>query len=79
MNASPVLEYDAPLPKMIKGDFRKFEGLWKMQPLGGKGSCLFYELTVQGCVGMPVSLIENQLKEDLTNNLLAVEKAALDH
>ena len=42
----------------------------------GNGSCLLYELTVQGCIGMPVGLIEARLREDLKNNLLAVEKAA---
>ncbi len=62
---------------LLKGDFRRFEGSWKMEELSnGKGSRLLYELTVQGCIGMPVTLIEQRLREDLTNNLLAVEKAA---
>ena len=38
---------------------------------------MLYELTVQGCVGMPVALIEQRLRKDLKENLLAVEKAAL--
>ena len=63
---------------LIKGDFRRFEGSWKMQELqGGAGTCLLYELTVQGCIGMPVALIEQRLREDLKTNLLAVEKAAM--
>ena len=62
---------------LLKGDFRRFEGAWKMQQLSdGSGTCLLYELTVQGCLGMPVALIEQRLREDLTTNLLAVEKAA---
>ncbi len=65
---------------LIKGDFRRFEGIWSIKNLKkGEGSSLVYELTVQGCVGMPVALIENRLRKDLTNNLLAVEKAALNH
>jgi hypothetical protein len=42
-----------------------------------KGTSLFYELTVQGCIGMPVGLIEQRLRDDLAANLLAVEKEAL--
>ena len=45
----------------------------------GRGSCLLYELTVQGCIGMPVGLIEARLREDLKVNLLAVEQAAIQH
>ena len=64
---------------LLKGDFRRFEGLWKIQELNdGDGSCLLYELTVQGCLGMPVTLIEQRLREDLKTNLLAVEQAALN-
>ena len=64
---------------LIKGDFRRFEGLWKMQELEkGEGTSLLYELTVQGCLGMPVALIEQRLREDLKTNLLAVEQAALN-
>ena len=64
---------------LLKGDFRRFEGLWKMQELNDRsGTCLLYELTVQGCLGMPVALIEQRLREDLKTNLLAVEGAALN-
>ena len=61
---------------ILKGDFRRFEGSWSMQSLK-EGSCLLYELTVQGCIGMPVALIEQRLREDLSDNLLAVEQEAL--
>ena len=64
---------------LLKGDFRRFEGLWRIENLSNeKGTSLLYELTVQGCVGMPVALIEQRLREDLKTNLLAVEKAALN-
>ncbi len=61
---------------MIKGDFSRFEGNWIMRDLD-RGTSLLYELTVQGCVGMPVGLIEQRLRDDLAANLLAVEKEAL--
>ena len=62
---------------LIKGDFRRFEGAWKMKELPkDKGTWLLYELTVQGCIGMPVGLIEERLRDDLRTNILAVEKAA---
>ncbi len=65
---------------LLKGDFRRFEGSWTISNLPNEYGCsLVYELTVQGCLGMPVSLIENRLRDDLTNNLLAVEKAAFDY
>ncbi len=63
--------------KLIQGDFRRFEGSWQITELPNKqGTCLLYELTVQGCIGMPVSLIEKRLRQDLTSNLLAVEKTS---
>lgn len=62
--------------QMVKGDFRRFEGTWQI----GHDSCgttLLYELTVQGCVGMPIALIEQRLREDLAANLRAVQQEAL--
>ncbi len=62
---------------LIKGDFRRFDGSWNINCFpNGLGSSLTYELTVQGCFGMPVALIEKHLQKNLTRNLLAVEKAA---
>ena len=62
---------------LIKGDFRRFEGSWKISnsPLI-EGTYLTYELTVQGCLGMPVKLIETHLRKNLVTNLLSVEEAA---
>ena len=61
---------------LIKGDFRRFEGSWSISksPLF-EGSSLTYELVVQGCLGMPVVLIEKHLRRNLITNLLSVEKA----
>ncbi len=62
--------------KLIKGDFRRFEGSWRINSQEDDVTNLLYELTVQGCVGMPVGLIEQRLRDDLTTNLLSVEKEA---
>ena len=61
---------------MSKGDFRRFEGSWQIGHDGG-GTTLLYDLTVQGCVGMPIALIEQRLREDLAANLRAVQQEAL--
>ena len=61
--------------KMKKGDFRRFEGTWRMRTMP-EATALFYELTVQGCLGMPIGLIEQRLRDDLTTNLRAVEAEA---
>ncbi|MBL6800962.1 MAG: SRPBCC family protein [Synechococcus sp. BS307-5m-G37] len=62
--------------RMLKGDFRRFEGCWRLQAVPD-ATLLLYDLTVQGCLGMPVALIEQRLRTDLTENLLAVEKEAI--
>ena len=56
---------------MLQGDFRRCEGSWQMSELPD-GSSLIYELTVQGCLGMPIALIEERLRHDLSSNLNAV-------
>lgn len=57
---------------MTKGDFRRFEGSWRIGQ-DSAGTTLLYDLTVQGCVGMPIGLIEQRLREDLAANLRAVQ------
>ncbi|WP_353292688.1 SRPBCC family protein [Synechococcus sp. M16CYN] len=57
--------------KMVKGDFRRFEGSWQVCKLSD-GCSLVYGLTVQGCIGMPIALIEERLRDDLSSNLRAV-------
>ena len=61
--------------RMVKGDFRRFEGSWQIRRRPD-GSSLLYELTVQGCLGMPIGLIEERLRDDLTSNLDAVVQEA---
>ena len=62
---------------LIKGDFRKFEGSWKIQNIKNTSkNSLIYDLTVQGCKWMPIGMIEKRLKKDLSENLLAVDKQA---
>ena len=62
--------------KMLKGDFRRFEGAWRLQAVPDQ-TLVLYELTVQGCLGMPVALIEQRLRQDLNDNLLAVEQETI--
>ena len=62
---------------LVKGDFRGFQGYWNIQKLSGIDcNSLVYDLTVQGAFWMPVRLIEQRLRQDLTTNLLAIEEAA---
>ena len=62
---------------LIKGDFRKFEGSWKIQRIKETSkNSLIYDLTVQGCQWMPIGMIEKRLKKDLSENLIAVDKYA---
>ncbi len=62
---------------LIKGDFRKFEGSWKIQNIKDTpNNSLIYDLTVQGCQWMPIGMIEKRLKKDLSENLIAVDKQA---
>ena len=62
---------------LVRGDFRKFEGSWKIQKIKDtSNNSLIYDLTVQGCQWMPIGMIEKRLKEDLSQNLIAVDKQA---
>jgi len=62
---------------LIKGDFRKFEGSWKIQSIKNTSkNSLIYDLTVQGCQWMPIGMIEKRLKKDLSENLIAVDRQA---
>ena len=63
--------------KLMKGDFRRFEGSWRIQSLKKTNkSSLIYDLTVKGCQWMPIGMIEKRLKRDLSDNLIAVDKQA---
>ena len=62
---------------LIKGDFRKFEGSWKIQNIKDTSkNSLIYDLTVQGYQWMPIGMIEKRLKKDLSENLIAVDRQA---
>ena len=62
---------------LVRGDFRKFEGSWKIQKIKDtSNNSLIYDLTVQGCQWMPIGMIEKRLKNDLSQNLIAVDKQA---
>ena len=62
---------------LIKGDFRKFEGSWKIKKIKNTSkNSLIYDLTVQGCQWMPIGMIEKRLKKDLSENLIAVDRQA---
>ena len=63
--------------KLIKGDFRRFEGSWKIKGITNSDkNSLIYDLTVKGCQWMPIGMIEKRLKRDLSENLIAVDKQA---
>ena len=62
---------------LIKGDFRKFDGSWKIQNIKNTSkNSLIYDLTVQGCQWMPIGMIEKRLRKDLSENLIAVDRQA---
>ena len=62
---------------LVRGDFRKFEGSWKIQKIKDtSNNSLIYDLTVQGCQWMPIGMIEKRLKKDLSENLIAVDRQA---
>ncbi|EDY38229.1 cyclase/dehydrase family protein [Cyanobium sp. PCC 7001] len=61
---------------MNRGDFRRFEGVWRIGQDAGV-SILLYELIVQGRPGMPIGLIEQRLRTDLANNLRGVQMEAM--
>ena len=60
---------------MLNGDFRRFEGLWRVDR-DAVSTRLLYSLTVQGKPGMPIGLIEQRLQQDLASNLRGVQREA---
>ena len=62
---------------LIKGDFRRFEGSWKIQKIKETSKIsLIYDLTVQGVQWMPIGMIEKRRKKHLSENLIAVDRQA---
>ncbi|MEB3321294.1 MAG: SRPBCC family protein [Synechococcaceae cyanobacterium] len=62
--------------RMLAGDFRCFEGSWKVGT-DPTSSWLLYDLTVQGKPGMPIGLIEQRLQQDLASNVRGVQQEAV--
>ena len=63
---------------MVEGDFKAFEGTWKLEPCGDNSfTKLIYELTVCPPRAIPVLLIERHLCRDLTQNLQAIRLQAI--
>ena len=61
---------------MLEGDFKQFEGTWKLQPTP-QGTQLSYEVSVRPPRAMPVSLIEHHLCRSITVNLLAIQQHSM--
>ncbi|MEM8502880.1 MAG: SRPBCC family protein [Cyanobacteria bacterium P01_D01_bin.1] len=62
---------------MKEGDFKRFEGFWKLEP-ADQGTKLSYDLLVKAPAAMPTPLIERHLRNNLISNLLAIHKRTLD-
>jgi ribosome-associated toxin RatA of RatAB toxin-antitoxin module len=62
--------------RMVRGDFRRFEGTW-LVTCDQLSTRLLYTLTVQGKPGMPIALIEQRLQQDLASNLRGVQQEAM--
>ncbi|PSN18249.1 cyclase [filamentous cyanobacterium CCP5] len=60
---------------MVEGDFRQFEGAWRLEPIqlaGQAGTHLCYDLRLTPPRVMPTGLIEKHFRRDLTLNLKAI-------
>ncbi len=64
---------------MQEGDFRQFEGAWKLQSTeDAQSTQLSYDLCVKPPRAMPAALIEHHICHNLTLNLLAIRQRALE-
>ena len=64
---------------MEEGDFRQFEGTWRLQPTADKASTrLSYDLSVKPPRAMPATLIERHIRHGLTANMLAIRQRVLE-
>jgi ribosome-associated toxin RatA of RatAB toxin-antitoxin module len=65
--------------RMVEGDFKEFCGSWKLQPVdlaGGKGTDLYYTISVLPPRTMPIAMIERRFKSSLILNLSAIRQRA---
>ena len=64
---------------MKEGDFKQFEGAWKLQPTADAQSTqLSYDLSVKPPRAMPAGLIEHHICHNLTTNMLAIRQRVLE-
>ncbi|EFJ09803.1 hypothetical protein SELMODRAFT_48570, partial [Selaginella moellendorffii] len=75
---------------MVEGDFNLFRGIWRIEQVHVRASCLFvfpknattqtsltYILEVQPKIWIPVALLEGRLQKEVSNNLICVRDRAL--
>lgn len=62
---------------MVEGDFRLFEGVWRLQPGDDDTTTLIYDLVLLPPRAMPAGLIERHIRHDLTQNLSALCQCAV--
>lgn len=64
---------------MIEGDFKSFEGAWKLESAetSGQATRLNYEVTICPPRAIPAVLIERHLRHDLTQNLQSIRQYAI--
>jgi len=66
------------------GEFRLYQGVWRMQPLpgcapvGGAAMRLTYAVEISPRPYLPVALVEGRISNDLCNNLLAIRNFVTD-
>lgn len=64
---------------MKEGDFKQFEGAWKLQPTeNAQSTQLSYALSVKPPRAMPAGLIERHLCHNITTNMLAIRQRVLE-
>jgi len=63
------------------GEFRLYQGVWRMQPLpgcspvGGAAMRLTYAVEISPRPYLPVALVEGRISNDLCNNLMCIRDA----
>jgi ribosome-associated toxin RatA of RatAB toxin-antitoxin module len=64
---------------MVEGDFKTFEGFWKLEADQASADItrLVYEVTICPPRAIPAMLIERHLRHDLTQNLQAIRNQAI--
>jgi hypothetical protein len=64
---------------MVEGDFKTFEGFWKLEADQASADVtrLIYEVTICPPRAIPAMLIERHLRHDLSQNLQAIRNQAI--